>query len=423
MVIKRLRRRFIFINMALVSLVLIGIFIANTISISNQVASNSYANLNEAMRRTDPNFHDGAIPQKDTTPKAFPQDIIWLRLEGDNRIIMNIENAPDYTDEYIKEIVANALETNKSRSLLREYNLRFSLIKTPNGDTMLGFIDVSYEQNFIYNQTTDYLYIGLGSLAVFFIISFFLSKLVIKPVDRAFKQQQQFISDASHELKTPITIILANTSIIQTKKGNTDTNKWIGYIEKEATRMKKLVEDLLFLARLDEDQNKEFKSIFNLSDILYECVLPYEPVAFESGISIKSEIASSLFVRGNIDQIKRLIMILLDNACKYSPKGNEISVILKSSNSKAILTVYNEGEVIPPEDTSKIFNRFYRVDKARERNNNSYGLGLPMAKKIVEDHKGNITVESSENNGTTFTVILSLSNQRNNNFNNSVNAY
>lgn len=408
MVIKKLRRRFIFINMTLVSLVLIGIFIANTISISNQVASNSYANLNEDMRRADINFHEGMEPIKDTPPKAFPQDIIWVRLQNENIVIVNEDTAPDYGGEYIDEIVKKALGTNRLRGLLKDYDLRFTITKTPNGDTVVGFIDVRYEQDFIYNQVIDYIYIGLGSLTVFFVISHFLSKIVIKPVEKAFKQQQQFISDASHELKTPITVILANTSIIQNKKENENTSKWVGYIDKEANRMKKLVEDLLFLARLDENDQHILKSKFNLSDVLYECTLPFEPVAFDNGISVKNDIASNVMIKGNIDQIKRLIMILLDNACKYSPKGSGISVNLKSSNGKAILSVNNKGEVIPQEDIKKIFDRFYRVDKARERSSNSYGLGLPMAKKIVESNNGRINVESDENDGTTFVVIFPI---------------
>jgi len=412
MVIKKLRRRFIIINMTLVSLVLIGIVIANTISISNQVASNSYANLNEDMRRIDVNIRDGNEPPKEDGTKVFPQQIIWLRIENENIIVVNEDTAPSYTDEYIEEIVKRALDTNKSRGLLKDYSLRFDISKTPNGDAVIGFIDVSYEQAFVYEQIKNYLFIGLGSLGIFFIISFFLSKIVIKPVDRAFKQQQQFISDASHELKTPITVILANTSIVLNKKDSGSTNKWIGYIDKEANRMKKLVEDLLFLARLDESENEILKSKFNLSDALYECALPFEPVAFENGISLQNDIASNILIKSNIDQIKRLIMILLDNACKYSPKGKAISISLESSNSKAILSVHNEGEAIPQEDISKIFDRFYRVDKARERNSNSYGLGLPMAKKIAEFHNGNINVESNEDDGTTFTVVLPIVNTK-----------
>jgi len=243
-------------------------------------------------------------------------------------------------------------------------------------------------------------------LIVFFVISFFLSKIVIKPVDKAFKQQQQFISDASHELKTPITVILANTSIILNKKDNNYAIKWVNYIDKEANRMKKLVEDLLFLARLDENENIALNSKFNLSDALYECVLPFEPVAFENSISINNDISPNVFIKGNVDQIKRLIMILLDNSCKYSPNDNTVSITLKFLNGKANLSIHNKGSSIPEDDISKIFDRFYRVDKARERISNSYGLGLPMAKEIVKHHKGNISVTSTEYEGTTFSIAL-----------------
>jgi len=406
MVLKKLRRRFIIINMCLVSIVLVGIFLANTISTARQVALNSYSYLNDDKRHITALHRDVYEPKKEIPPKAFPQDIIWLRVDNDNVLVLNQEAAPAYTDEHINEIVATALNTGKAKGILREHNLRFDIFKTPNDEIVIGFIDVSYEQKFVYVQITNYLLTGLGSLIVFFVISFFLSKIVIKPVDKAFKQQQQFISDASHELKTPITVILANTSIILNKKDNNNARKWVNYIDKEANRMKKLVEDLLFLARLDENGNIALNSKFNLSDALYECVLPFEPVAFENSISINNDISPNVFIKGNVDQIKRLIMILLDNACKYSPNDNAISITLKSLNGKANLSIHNKGPSIPEEDISKIFDRFYRVDKARERNSNSYGLGLPMAKEIVRHHKGNISVTSTENEGTTFSIVL-----------------
>ncbi len=407
MILKKLRIRFIIINMCLISAVLVAIFLANTISTAQKVASNSYSYLIDDKRHINIFPIDDSV-RKDLPPSAFPYEIIWVKVSEDSTEVLNA-SASDLSDEYIQEITDAVIEAEKQKGLLRSYDLRFVKERIPSGETIIGFIDVSYEQTFIYEQIIIYLLIGLASLAVFFIISFFLSKVVIKPTEKAFKQQQQFISDASHELKTPITVILANTSIIQNKKDDKNAGKWVKYIENEAIRMKKLVEDLLFLARLDETDKITFKTSFNLSDALYECVLPFEPVAFESGVSIKNEISPDVYIKGNADQIKRVILILLDNACKYSPEGSEISVKLKSSGGKVRLSVQNAGSPIPADEISKIFDRFYRVDKARERSSDSYGLGLSMAKKIVESHKGEIGVISDKTNGTVFTVSLTVS--------------
>ena len=407
MILKKLRIRFIIINMCLISAVLVAIFLANTISTAQKVASNSYSYLIDDKRHINIFPIDDSV-RKDLPPSAFPYEIIWVKVSEDSTEVLNA-SASDLSDEYIQEITDAVIEAEKQKGLLRSYDLRYVKERIPSGETIIGFIDVSYEQTFIYEQIIIYLLIGLASLAVFFIISFFLSKVVIKPTEKAFKQQQQFISDASHELKTPITVILANTSIIQNKKDDKNAGKWVKYIENEAIRMKKLVEDLLFLARLDETDKITFKTSFNLSDALYECVLPFEPVAFESGVSIKNEISPDVYIKGNADQIKRVILILLDNACKYSPEGSEISVKLKSSGGKVRLSVQNAGSPIPADEISKIFDRFYRVDKARERSSDSYGLGLSMAKKIVESHKGEIGVISDKTNGTVFTVSLTVS--------------
>jgi len=409
MILKKLQMRFIVINMILVSLVLIGIFLANTISTAQKIASSSYSYLTDDIRHINVLPLDDGI-KKDLPPSAFPHDIIWIWVGENDTEVLNTGNAPDYTDEYISEIIQEAMDQGGDRGLLRAYDLRYSILKSPNDDLIIGFIDVSYEQAFIYSQVTNYLLIGLSSLAVFFIISFFLSKVVIRPVEKAFNQQRQFVSDASHELKTPITVILANASIILNNKDGKNTTKWVNYIDKEANRMKKLVEDLLFLARLDETDHIVMKTKFNLSDAIYECVLPFEPVAFESGITLNNDIASEIYIKGNPDQMKRLTMILLDNAFKYSPEGSSIAVSLSSSGSKAKLSVHNDGSFIPENEVSKIFDRFYRVDKARDRSSSSYGLGLSMAKQIVEAHKGEILVDTAEEKGTTFTVVLPVSN-------------
>jgi two-component system sensor histidine kinase CiaH len=202
------------------------------------------------------------------------------------------------------------------------------------------------------------------------------------------------------------TVILANTDIILSHKEDSINNqiKWINYIKAEAERMTTLVNDLLFLAKIDSNKNEVIFSKIDLSDIVWNCVLPFESIAFEEKKIIDSEIASDIFINGNSTRLKQLIFILIDNAMKYSNGKGHINVILTKTQDKINLSVNNTGEPIPKEKIIHLFERFYRVDESRARKKDGYGLGLAIAKTIVDAHHGKITVRSSETEGTTFTV-------------------
>lgn len=404
--LKKLRLRFITINMCLVSIVLFAIFFANAISTSERISGSSYAYLENQMRKNDLfEFNDkmkGEIPNR-----VFPSTIFYMKFDIDNNLIIDGNGEFTFTDDEVQTIVNFVIDSRNDRGIIKEFNLRYIIHDSPKNGLQIGFIDISYEQSFLNEQIINYLIIGFSSLIIFFFISFYLSKITIKPVAKAFMQQQQFISDASHELKTPITVIMANASIILKDKSDKKSLKWVCYIEKEAKRMKKLVEDLMFLARLDEENESVLNSKINLSDVLFESVLLFEPVAFEAGLELENLIESDIFIKGNIDQIKRLILILLDNACKYSEKESIITIRLIANNGKAKISISNLGKTIPSDEIKNIFDRFYRVDKSRQRNSNSYGLGLSMAKRIVEFHKGDIYAKSNDDEGTTFSVVLS----------------
>ena len=241
-----------------------------------------------------------------------------------------------------------------------------------------------------------------------FIISLFLSKRALAPVQRSWDQQHQFVADASHELKTPLTVILANLGIIKSHSGHTVTEekKWLDNTEEEAIRMKDLLQDLLFLARDDADNAPPAPHVtLNLSQIVWECILSFESVTYEQNTTMSEDIQNDIRISGNEKQIKQLTMILLDNACKYAKNGS-IHVVLKRDHEKAILSIRNSGPVIPKEDLEHIFERFYRANKSRSRDTGGYGLGLSIAQTIVHNHKGNIKADSTEKSGTTFRVSM-----------------
>lgn len=246
------------------------------------------------------------------------------------------------------------------------------------------------------------------SFFVFFAISVLLSTWILKPVEKSWQQQNRFVSDASHELRTPITVILANLNILSSKKDDLIKTQyqWIDNTKEEANRMKQLVDELLFLARSDDSQNKLVFSKIDLSELLLSRILSFEALAFEKGIRLDYDISDDLNIIGHEGNVKQLISILLDNAMKYC--GDKGSVYLKafSLKDRTYVLVKNSGDLIDAEDLKHIFERFYRTDKSRSRTEGGYGLGLAIAKTIVDNMYGKISVLSDKENGTVFKLEL-----------------
>ncbi len=233
--------------------------------------------------------------------------------------------------------------------------------------------------------------------------SVLLSKWVVKPVKATFAKQRQFVSDASHELKTPLTIISANVDVLENEIGE---NIRLQQIRDQADRMTRLVHDLLALARADEGANQLVATEFDLSRAVLSTLLAFESQAFEDGKSLDFNVAEGLRYTGGEPQIKQLVAILIDNAIKHSGKGDEIKVTLRRENEKTVLEIYNTGAGIPEQEKDRIFERFYRSDASRSTKTGGYGLGLAIAKSLVELHKGKISVSGKEGAWTCFTVTL-----------------
>lgn len=251
---------------------------------------------------------------------------------------------------------------------------------------------------------------GLVCLLICYGLSLFLSHLCIVPIEKAWKQQQEFVADASHELKTPLTVILANLAILKNHREETfaANEKYLKYIEEEAGHMSNLVNDLLFLAKNDAGIEPPVMERINLSDILYNCYLSFEAVAYEKGLQLETDIDENLCLLGVSEKLDRLCAILIDNACKYTQRKGTIHISLHAKNAHILLKVTNSGAAIPKEQLAHLFERFYRVDEARTRGEAGYGLGLSIAASIVKMHHGTIHAESSAVDGTSFLVSFHM---------------
>lgn len=250
----------------------------------------------------------------------------------------------------------------------------------------------------------------LAGLLVFG-LSFFLARMSLRPVEHAFSEQQRFVQDASHELKTPLTVILANLSILKSHPTATIHEEvlWIQNTETEAKRMQELTERLLFLAKADAKKLPPRSEVLSLSTLVESTALPFTALAFERKLSLALDIAPALSVSGDAQTLAQLLAILLDNALKYAAPGTEVTVRLCRQKKHALLSVHNNGELIPADALPRLFDRFFRVDKSRARAAGGYGLGLSIAKTIANAHGGDIRAESTAEHGTVFTVTLPLS--------------
>lgn len=259
--------------------------------------------------------------------------------------------------------------------------------------------------------------VEVAALAVFLVISLFFSRWALRPVARAWTQQRRFVADASHDLKTPLTVILANTSIAleHPERSVASQSQWLESTQHEAEAMQGLVGDLLTLAKMDEEEAAAQSGAarpaleeVDLSDVIEGEVLQFESVAFERGVKLGSQVEPGIKLRGNEQRLRRLAGTLIDNACKYVDDGGAVDVALSRAGKQAKLEVRNTGAPISPEDLPHVFDRFYRADKARTGGVGGHGLGLAIARAIAEEHGGALTASSTQAEGTAFTATLPL---------------
>lgn len=351
---------------------------------------------------SDPKEFRRPVPKIDMDKNMFfMSNIAIAQLDSDGAVLNWTSDRQDLYDEaYIKEATAEALGESNDFGVIdgQYYKIKalgdgyiFALI-----DNTMGFRSAS---------RTAIIAVIAGTVAWFMLlaVAFFIADKATKPVAQAFEKQKQFVADAGHELKTPLAVISANINVIEEENGG---NKWLTYIKTESQRMDGLVKSLMQLAEIDDPSKKETHRRFDLSKTVMRAGLPFESLAFEKGTVIRFNVQDDIEMIGCEEQLEQLTGILLSNAVKYGNEKGVIILKLCRERKKITLSVYNTGQGISQEDKNKIFDRFYRVDKARSRESGSYGLGLSIAKRIADSHKAKISVESMQGEWIRFDVVF-----------------
>lgn len=396
--IRRLRVKFICINMAVATVMLLAIL--------GMLLHFTHDNLEQqSIRVMQSVMADRASPGR---PGEFPRQAqlpyFYVSVNTLGELSASFGGYYDLTDTAaIQEIITLALNSGEDTGILKDYSLRFQKRTTPFGQTIV-FVDMSSELATMRSLTNTCIGIGVLGFAVFLGLSFLLARWAVKPVETAWNQQRQFVADASHELKTPLAILDANLSVIRSNPEETveSQEKWLSAMEEQSARMNGLIADMLTLAKLDAKQDSGPVYSIDFSQLVTGCLLSFEAVAFESGVRMDTDLTAGVSVSGNREQLSRLVYILLDNAVRHAPAGGRVWVTLQEEKGRAVFRVKNTGE-ISQEALPHIFDRFYRTDAARSRDSGGFGLGLAIAHSISRENRAKLTAGSRD--GTTcFTV-------------------
>ena len=391
--IRKLQIKFVAMCMLLVTAVLGVVFLAVFLSAKQNIEIISRQVLQRVIEE------DYTVGRPDLNPGGEEEVLlpyftvnVWERSGIYNAYVTGGTYADLQDTAELEEILTDCLRQEEDEGTIRSYGLRY-LRRDLGLYLRMAFVDMSMEQATMREIMGSYLQIGAAALLLLLGVSILLARWATAPVARAWQQQRQFLSDASHELKTPLTVILSNAELLEAAPLGERPARWADNIRSEAKRMRSLVEEMLTLARADNAAPSAVMAETSLSDLATDCVLAFEPVAFEAGKPLESDVAPDVTVLGDGDKLRQLVGVLLDNAIKYGRDGGTITLTLRRTDRQARLTVSNPGDPIPPDQLRRLFERFYRADASRGEQT-GFGLGLPIAASIASEHRGTLKAES-----------------------------
>ncbi|MGF7143340.1 signal transduction histidine kinase [Anaerotaenia torta] len=436
---KKLRNRFLFLNMAITCLVMFAAFSAVYLTTYRNIQNENQKKLG-GMSKTIMVSSENAIDQPETASDGLlserqeqghmvrevssdymPSFTIFLDQNGR---ITDIDTILDLPEEIYREAARIAWQKGAKSpislegrlwmysvspvSITQIYEDGRSVTNTSDNNYQISFLDITDTQKTLRDLLITFVFVGIAMLAAIFLISLYFANRSVGPIASAWEKQRQFVADASHELKTPLSIITANYDALLANQDETirSQHEWLDYMKIGTDRMAKLINSLLLLAKMEDADIEAPKAPFDISDIIHREIASMEAAAAEKGLSILKRIGTDIVINSDQEMVSQVFTILLENAIKYSDINGTITVSLTKSGHSVICSVKNSGKGIAKEDLPRIFDRFYRADKSRSEDSVSYGLGLSIAKAMINRLEGDIAVESIENEWTVFRFTL-----------------
>ena len=422
---KQLRNRFLILNLATISILMLvafaSIYIITYRDVQNDVRmdlmriSDSYLRPFDAGGQQPPRSgqattgSSGSLsgsPNQNTPPERAVAFMIETDSSGKQ---VNSKSQVEIDGSVSSSALQEAIAINTDQGQFSLDGSDWAFVRQPlNSGHLYTFMDVTAQQGILTNLIYTFTAVGVVMLILLFFTSRYFANRSIRPVQDAFDKQKQFIADASHELKTPLAVINTNADVLLANPDETirSQSKWLHYIKGETERMSRLTGDLLYLTEMEDARPTMMHSTFDLSETAENLILTMEAVIFEKELSLEYDITPGLTIEGSSQQMQQVIMILLDNAIKYCNPRGSITLTLHRHNQQTVLSVSNTGEGIAPQHLDRIFDRFYRTDASRARSQGGHGLGLAIAKSIVEQHGGRIEAKSTVGESTTFSIYL-----------------
>jgi len=327
-----------------------------------------------------------------------------ILFDENNSIVALDYNNMLFSETDLIDFAENALEKNLTNDTISNINNIYFMFHSTNEGLVLSAVDRSLEISMMNNTLLLIFTLIVIALLFLSLLVWWLSFYIVKPAEEAFKNQKQFISDASHELKTPLSIISANTTLLKSELKK--PSKWLEGIETQNKRITDLVTEMLQLSKLDEGIQDFSNSKFNLSEVLNNCALSFDALTYEAKKTLETEIPENIYCVSDQKSIKKIVSILLDNAIKHSNTKGKIKLTLETQNNKNVITVFNTGCSMKESEKDKIFERFYRGDSSRNRNTGGFGLGLAITKSVADNHKWKISVDCKEKQWTKFILQI-----------------
>ena len=405
------RKRFVQFNMLLIGIVL-AVMVA---VIAGYMTRDYYTSLRETMEQVVAPLRFFSLPPEGRPEKPEfqepPEDIqrkdiltVFYSREDDSYTLLS--NSEVFSQEELPSLLHTIVSQEKNFGIL--YNQDAIYYRSGKTPYKIAIASTDYIVHSVVNLVLVLLAVWVGAMLLFLLISIRLSAVAARPMEEAMQREKQFVADASHDLKTPLSVILANNSILMENPENKvgDLRRWLDSTQEAAKRMQKLIAEMLTLADVERQDVPLVREEVDLANIAMKADLELESVAFEKNVTLEDDLPDRCMVTGNADYLLRIVMSLLENALKYEPSGGRVSIHLTQSKKKTVLAVCNQGSRIADEDLPHVFDRFYRSDKSRTNSAGSFGLGLAITKEMVERLGGTISVTSSREEGTVFSVTF-----------------